>query len=212
MIIKIVIFILNYPIIIFNAAKIQFFWIRNSCFAFFIGEYVSSVIQPHHLYWAFGAELQAVALFDLAGVAEAAFLHHTARRGIVGKIVAPDGAEAFCVEAVVNQQLQCLGTDATVPVGLGDPVARLDVILTDVDVALAVGQVADAADGLAGLLQFDGPDVVAMENGSDDFAALLHALVGRPARAGTHIGVGSVPEERFGIVVAPEAQDNSVGL
>ena len=181
MIIKIVIFILNYPIIIFNAAKIQFFGIRNSCFAFFIGEYVSSVIQPHYLYWAIGAELQAVALFDLSGVAEAALLHHTARRGIVGEIVAPDGAEPLRVEAVVNQQAQCLGTDATVPVGLGDPVARLDVVLADVDVALAVGQVADAADRLAGLLQFDGPDMVAMEEGSDDFAALLYTFVGKPA-------------------------------
>ena len=172
----------------------------------------SRMVQSHHLYGAIGAELEAAAVVDFAGVAEAAFLHHAAGGGVVGEVVAPDGAEALCIEAVVNQQLQCLGTDALVPVGFGDPVARLDVVHADVDVALSVGVVADAADGLAVLLQLDSPDVVAMEEGADDFTALLHAFVGRPARAGAHIGVGSVPEERFGIVVAPGAQRDSVGL
>ena len=170
------------------------------------------VIQPHHFHRLVVAVLQAAAVVDLAGVAEAALFHYAARGGVVHKEVAPDGAEPFRAKAVVDHQLQRLGADAAVPVRLGNPVARLDVVLADVDVAFTVGVVADTADGLARLLQLDSPDVVAMEDGADDFEAFVHTFVGRPSRAGTHIGVGSVPEEGLGIVVAPGAQDNSVSL
>lgn len=169
-------------------------------------------LQPHHQHRAVGADLEAAAAVDCAGVSEAALLHHAARGGVVGEVVAPDGAKAFLVEAVVDQQPQCLGADALVPVGAGHPVARFGIVLADVDVALTAGVVADAADGLAGCLELDGPDVVAVEHRADDFAALLHALVRRPARAGPHLGVGGILVQGFGVAFTPRPEQDSGGL
>ena len=169
-------------------------------------------LQPHHSHRAVGADLEAAAVVDCAGVAEAALLHHAARCGVVGEEVAPDGAKALLVEAVVDQQLQGLGADALVPVGPGHPVTRFGIVLADVDVALFAGVVADAADGLTSCLELDGPDMVAVEHRADDFQALFHALVGRPARAGPHLGVGGILVQGFGIAFTPRPEQDSGGL
>ena len=105
---------------------------------------------------------------DFARVAEAAFLHHTTRRGVVDEEIAPKSIEALLVEAVVNHKLQCFGAKALVPVGLGDPIAQFRVLFADVDIALTVRIIAHATNGLASFLEFDGPSVVVMENGADD--------------------------------------------
>ena len=51
--------------------------------------------------------------------------------------------------------------------------------------------------------------MVAVEDGADNFEALLDALVRRPASPRPHLGVGSVAVQRFGILLAPRAQKYS---
>ena len=98
----------------------------------------------HHSYRAVGAHLQIAATVYLAGVAEAAFLHHAPRSGIVDKEIAPYPVELLDVETIVHHQTQSLCADALVPIWACHPIARLHVVLANVNIALAVGVIADA--------------------------------------------------------------------
>ena len=146
------------------------------------------------------------AIIDFAGVKEATFLHYTARSGIVHEEVAPDSVEALHVEAVVNQQLQCFGADAFVPVGLGNPIACLGVVLANIDVAFSMGIIAYTANGLASFLQLNSPDMVAMKNGADNVQTILYALMWWPASSWSYIRVGGLFEKGFCIVFTPRTQ------
>ena len=67
-------------------------------------------------------------------------------------------------------------------------------------------KIAYAADGLACLFPFYGPDMIGVEKGADNFQAFLLALVGWPTGTGTHLGVTGVFEECRSIAFAPRTQ------
>lgn len=46
---------------------------------------------------------------EFSGIAEAAFLHHTARGWVIHEVVAPEGVEALRIEAVVYHLTQRFG-------------------------------------------------------------------------------------------------------
>lgn len=186
----------------FHGAKIRIFSDMAEKFAII----KCLTAQFHYLYGAVASELELAAVVYFAGVAKAAFLHHTTRGGVVGEVVAPECLEALFAEAVVNQPPQRLAADALVPIGSRHPIADLGIVLTYIDIALPVDKIAHAADGFACLFEFDGPHVVAAEEGTNNLQAFLDAFVGRPAGARPHLGVGGVFEERFGVAFAPRTQ------
>lgn len=100
--------------------------------------------------------------------------------------------EAFHVEAVVYKQSQSLRADALVPVRTSHPVARLSIILTEADIALAVSVIAHTPNGLSRFLQDDGPGLVVIEHGADYLQALLHTLMWRPTGTWSHFRVAGV--------------------
>lgn len=169
-------------------------------------------LQPHHSHRAVGADFQFRADGFPAGVAEPALLHHAAGGGVVGEVGAPEEGEALYAEAVLHHQPHGFGADAIPPVGTGDPVAHLALVVGDLQIGGGGRQVAHAADGLAGLLPFHRPHRFGVEDGADDFQALFHALVGRPARAGPHIGVGGILVQGFGVALTPRPEQDSGGL
>ena len=169
-------------------------------------------LQPHHPHRAVGTDFQFRADGFTAGVAEAALLHHAAGGGVVGEVGAPEEGEALYAEAVLHHQPHGFGADAFPPVGAGDPVAHLALVVGDLQIGGGGWQVTHAADGLAGLLPLHRPHRFGVEEGADDFQAFFHALVRRPARAGPHLGVGGILVQGLGVALTPRPEQDSGGL
>ena len=167
------------------------------------------VVQAHDLDRALVAPIEVAAPVDGSGVPESALFHDSPGGGIVHEEIAPEGFEAQLVEAVVDHRPQGFGAQAPVPVGFCNPVAQFRIVFADGDVALAIGVEAHAADGLAALLQLQGPGVVVGEELPDDVQAVLDGLVRRPAGPGADVGIGGVLEERLRIRFRPGAEPES---
>ena len=124
--------------------------------------------QLHHPHSFVAARQQFGAFgFDVA-VGETAFFHHTTGGGVVGEVVTQEGGEALFAEAVFDDGKQCFGANTSVPEGYADPIADFGFVFADGDVACAVRQVADAADGFVGFFPYDGPHSFTMEDGADE--------------------------------------------
>ena len=87
---------------------------------------------------------------------------------VVEEVVTPEGGEALFAEAVFDDGKQCFGANTSVPEGYADPIADFGFVFADGDVACAVRQVADAADGFVGFFPYDGPHSFTMEDGADE--------------------------------------------
>ena len=86
------------------------------------------ILQFHYSYRSFGADFKVGTEDLFACILEAAFLHHSARGGIVGEIAAPERREAFFFEAVVNNKVQCFCAYTFAPIGTANPIAHFGVV------------------------------------------------------------------------------------
>ena len=168
--------------------------------------------QLHDFNGSVAAEHESAAVVDLAGVAESAFLHDAPRGWVVHEEIAPDSLVAFLAETVIQQKAQRLGAKALVPVWSRHPIAGFHIVFAYPDVALAKGEIADAADGFTGFFQLDCPSVVVVKNRLDDFPTLLHTQVRRPAGTRAHLQVTGVTEQRLGVTLPPGSQKDSIGF
>ena len=116
----------------------------------------------------------------LAGGDESAFLHHTSRRGIVYEMAADERWDTRSGANVVEHQLQSLGANTLVPIGLCYPVARDRLVFAGRQFAVARRAVPDGTYRLASRFEFDGPVGIVVKHGADNVEALLHALVWWP--------------------------------
>ena len=112
-------------------------------------------------------------------------------------MVCPDVFEMLLVDAVVKHQLQGFGADSLVPKWLSYPIAHLTVVFSDRDVAGFMGVVADAADSLASLFQYNRPCRVIMEECPDYLPTFFYRLMRRPSSTWSYVRVGGVLEERL---------------
>ena len=104
-------------------------------------------------------------------------------------MVCPDVFEMLHLDAVVEHQLQGFGADTLVPVRFSYPVAHLTIVFSDRDVAGFMGVVADAADSLASLFQYNRPCRFIMEECPDYLPTFLNRLMCRPSCTRSNIWV-----------------------
>lgn len=149
--------------------------------------------QPHHLNRAVSSAVKMTAPIDPAGIAESAFFHYAAGGGIVYEKVAQKRVKALFAEAVVNKRPQRLCTDSLVPIGPGNPVSRLGIVLLYADIALPLREIAHAADWFAGFFQLQRPHMVATEKRTDYFQTLFNGFMRFPTGPGANFRVRLSP-------------------
>ncbi len=143
---------------------------------------------------------------------ETALLHHAAGSRVVDEKVAPDDTGPDLAGAVLDEFAEDLGADALVPVWLADPIPHLDILLSDVDIAVCLVQICNAADDFARGLQFYGPGIVVAEDLTDDLKALLDAVMRSPAGTRADVRVRSKPEEGVLVGLPPSPEYGPLGL
>ena len=108
------------------------------------------------------------------------------------------------------EQLQGFGAETLVPKGLGYPITYGGFALAGREVAVARGSVAYGADEQVVFLADDCSCGGVAEDGLDNVQALLHRLVGCPARPRSHIGVGGISVQERRVVVLPRTEKEPV--
>ena len=134
---------------------------------------------------------------------------------------ADEGGDGVCADFVVfvafvllaevgDEQLQGFGAETLVPKGFGYPIAYGGFALAGREVAVARGSVAYGTDEQVVFLADDCPCGGVAEDGLDDVQALLHRLVGCPARPRSYIWIGGVSVQERRIVVLPRTEEETI--
>lgn len=137
---------------------------------------------------------------------ETALLHHAAGSRVVDEKVAPDDTGPDLAGAVLDEFAEDLGADALVPVWLADPIPHLDILLSDVDIAVSLVQICNAADDFARGLQLYGPGIVVAEDLTDDLKALLNAVVRGPTSHRADIRIRCILEKGVLVGLPPSSK------
>lgn len=105
---------------------------------------------------------------------------------------APQSSEVKPLETVIGKPFECFRADALIPVGACHPIAHLSLIITNRDVAVILREIANAADWLIRLSQYDGPDGVVAEESADGVEAFFDVFVWRPTCPWPNDGVAGI--------------------
>lgn len=170
----------------------------------YLGSEQSTLIRKfHYLDGAGVAVIQFAQDVGAAGVTEPAFLHHAARCGIINKEIGPDVVVPSPAETVVNHSVQSLGAIPPVPVRLAYPVAHLNVLLTNLYIALSMSVITHAPYHMAGLLELQRPGMTVRKDILNYHQAVINRLMRRPAGTLANIRVRCTQEQILCIGLPP---------
>ena len=174
----------------------------------------NSRLQFHYPDGAGVAVIKFAQYVGAAGVPEPAFLHHAARCGIVHKVIGPDIVVPSPAETVVNHSVKSLGAIPLVPVWLTNPVAHLNVLPTNLYIALSMSVIPHTPYHMTGLLEFQRPGMTVRKDILDYHQTVLNRLMRWPAGTLAHIRVRCTQEQvlRIGLRPRPEPQSLCVKI
>ena len=168
----------------------------------------NSRLQFHYPDGAGFAVIKFAQYVGAAGIPESAFLHNVARCGIVNKVIGPDIVVPSPAETVVNHSVKSLGAIPLVPVWLANPVAHLNVLLTNLYIALSMSVIPHAPYHMAGLFEFQRPGMTVRKDIPYYHQTVLNRLMRWPAGTLAYIRVRCTQEQiiRIGLPPFPEPQ------